>query len=106
MPFHTILKSNSYIIKSLAVHGQIVNISYERFRSEIVNACGEDFLPPKPKKIMGSLTSDLRACGIKIEIKNGVKGLLSDGSHDTASKKGFSIYCMTDGSLMASAMPN
>ena len=94
------------IIKDLAVHGQIVNISYERFRSEIVNACGEDFLPPKPKKFMGSLTSDLRACGIKIEIKRSVKGLLPDGTHDTIPKKGFSIYCMTDGSLMASAMPN
>ena len=94
------------IIKNLAVHGQIVNISYERFRSEIVNACGEDFLPPKPKKFMGSLTSNLRACGIKIEIKRSVRGILPDGTRDKIPKKGFSIYCMTDGSLMASAMPN
>ena len=94
------------VIKNLAVYGQIVNISYERFRNEIINACGEDFLPPKPKKFMGSLTSDLRACGIKIEIKRSVKGLLPDGTHDTIPKKGFSIYCMTDGNLMASAMPN
>ena len=92
------------VIKRLAVYGQSINISYDRFREELKIECGEDFLPNRPQKFINSLASDLRACGIKIEIKKSIKGLLPDGTHDTISKKGFLIYYMTDGNLMASAM--
>ncbi|MDE5769806.1 MAG: AAA family ATPase [Oscillospiraceae bacterium] len=92
------------VIKRLAVYGQSINISYDRFREELKIECGEDFLPNRPQKFMNSLASDLRACGIKIEIKKSIKGLLPDGTHDKISKKGFLIYYMTDGNLMASAM--
>ena len=94
------------IIKSLAVYGQSVCISYVRFRQEIVNDCGEDFLPQKPTKFMGSLVSDLRACGISLEFKKAVRGILPNGERDTISRIGFVIHCMTNGNLMASAMPN
>ena len=94
------------IIKNLAVYGQSVCISYVRFRQEIVNDCGEDFLPQKPTKFMGSLVSDLRSSGITLEFKKGVKGILPNGERDTTSRIGFVIHCMTNGSLMASAMPN
>ena len=54
---------------------------------------------------MNSLASDLRACGISLELKKAVKGLLPNGEHDTISRIGFTINKMTDGHLMASAMP-
>jgi len=92
------------VIKRLSVYGQHINISYDRFREELKNECGEDFLPSKPIKFMNSLVSDLRACGISIELKR-VRGILNDGSRDTETKRGFVINSMTDGSLMASAMP-
>ena len=95
------------VIKHLAVYGQNINISYDRFREEIKKECGEDFLPKRPQKFMGSLASELRACGIRIETKKEkVRGLLYDGTCDTTPKRGFSISSMTDGGLMASAMPN
>ena len=93
------------IINDLAVLGQSVNISYVRFRQEIVDKYGEDFLPKRPQKFMNSLASDLRACGISLELKKAVKGLLPNGEHDTISRIGFTINKMTDGHLMASAMP-
>lgn len=92
------------VIKRLSVYGQHINISYDRFREELKNECGEDFLPSKPIKFMNSLVSDLRACGIGIELKR-VRGSLKDGSKDTETKRGIVISNMTDGSLMASAMP-
>ncbi|MBD5144123.1 MAG: hypothetical protein HDT22_11045 [Ruminococcus sp.] len=92
------------VIKRLSVHGQRINISYDRFREELKDECGEDFLPQKPTKFMNSLISDLRACGIGIELKK-VRGILSNGEHDTQVKHGFIIHNMTDGHLMAYAMP-
>ncbi|MDE7122525.1 MAG: AAA family ATPase [Oscillospiraceae bacterium] len=93
------------IIKRLAVYGQSINISYVRFREEIINECGIDFLPKRPQKFMNSLASDLHVCGISIELKKGVRGILSNGEHDTITRIGFTINEMTDGHLMASAMP-
>ncbi|MDE6088014.1 MAG: AAA family ATPase [Oscillospiraceae bacterium] len=92
------------VIKRLSVHGQRINISYDRFREELRDECGEDFLPQKPTKFMNSLISDLRACGIGVELKR-VRGILKDGSKDIETKRGFVISNMTDGHLMASAMP-
>jgi hypothetical protein len=54
---------------------------------------------------MGSLVSDLRSSGITLEFKKGVKGILPNGKRDTTSRIGFVIHYMTNGSLMASAMP-
>lgn len=93
------------VIKNIAIYGKEISISYERFRKEIENDCGVDFLPKKPAKFMNSLLSDLRACGIGIELKK-VKGILETGEHDTIARKGFVIRYMTDGYLMADAMPN
>ncbi|MDE5753790.1 MAG: AAA family ATPase, partial [Oscillospiraceae bacterium] len=92
------------VIKHLSIHGQSINISYDRFREELKDECGEDFLPQKPTRFMNSLTSELRACGISIELKK-VRGILPNGEHDTQVKHGFIIHSMTDGHLMASAMP-
>ena len=93
------------VIKNIAVYGKEVSISYERFREEIENNCGVDFLPKRPAKFMNSLVSDLRACGIGIELKKSIKGILENGEHDQVPKKGFIIRYMTDGYLMADAMP-
>jgi len=93
------------IINDLAILGQSVNISYVRFRQEIIDKYGEDFLPKRPQKFMNSLASDLRACGISLELKKAIKGLLPNGEHDAISRIGFTINKMTDGHLMASAMP-
>ncbi|MDE5769597.1 MAG: AAA family ATPase [Oscillospiraceae bacterium] len=92
------------VIKRLAVYGQSINISYDRFREELKSECGEDFLPKRPQKFMNSLISDLRACGIGIEFKK-VKGMLLSGEHDSQVKHGFIIHNMTNGYLMADAMP-
>ncbi|MBD5144108.1 MAG: AAA family ATPase [Ruminococcus sp.] len=92
------------VIKRLAVYGQSINISYDRFREELKDECGEDFLPQKPTRFMNSLISDLKYCGIRIELKR-VRGILKDGSKDIETKRGFVISNMTDGHLMASAMP-
>ena len=92
------------VIKHLAVYGQSISISYDRFRAELRDECGEDFLPKRPQKFMNSLVSDLRACGITIKLKK-VKGILSNGDCDTVSRTGFVIQCMTNGDLMAEAMP-
>ncbi|MDE6708767.1 MAG: AAA family ATPase, partial [Oscillospiraceae bacterium] len=67
------------VIKHLAVYGQSISISYDRFRAELRDECGEDFLPKRPQKFMNALATDLRSCGIKIETKKSIKGLLPDG---------------------------
>ena len=92
------------VIKRLAVYGQSVNISYDRFREELKDECGEDFLPQKPTRFMNSLISDLRAYGIGIELKR-VRGILKTGSKDIETKRGFVINNMTNRHLMASTMP-
>ncbi|MDE5737572.1 MAG: AAA family ATPase [Oscillospiraceae bacterium] len=79
------------VIKHLAVHGQSINISYDRFREELKDECGEDFLPQKPTRFMNSLISELRACGIRVELKK-VRGILPNGEHDTHVKHGFIIH--------------
>ena len=92
------------VIKRLAVYGQSVNISYDRFREELKDECGEDFLPQKPTRFMNSLISDLRAYGIGIELKR-VRGILKTGSKDIETKRGFVISNMTNIHLMVSTMP-
>lgn len=93
------------VIKRLSVHGQHINISYDRFREELKNECGEDFLPKRPQRFMNSLVSDLRPCGIGIELKKNVKSVLKDNTIDKIPRTGFVIHQMTDGNLMAGAMP-
>ena len=92
------------VIKELAVTGKCISISYDRFRKELVSACGEDVLPNRPQKFMNSLASPLRLCGIKLELKM-VKGVNQDNSTDTKNSRGFVIHCMNSGELMAQAMP-
>ena len=93
------------VIKRLAVYGQSISISYDRFREELKAECAEDFLPKRPTKFMNSLISDLRACGIGIELKKNVKSVLKDNTIDKVPRTGFIIHQMTDGNLMAGAMP-
>ncbi|MDE6708068.1 MAG: AAA family ATPase, partial [Oscillospiraceae bacterium] len=92
------------VIKRLAVYGQNINISYDRFREELKDECGEDFLPKRPQKFMNSLIFDLRACGIGIELKK-VKSILSNGEYDTVSRTGFVIHYMINGYSMVETMP-
>ncbi|MDE6706613.1 MAG: hypothetical protein K2K06_01030 [Oscillospiraceae bacterium] len=44
---------------------------------------------------MNSLISKLRVCGISVELKK-VRGILTNGEHDTQVKHGFIIHNMTD----------
>ena len=94
------------IIKDLAVSGKKINVTYIRFRKLIMDECGIDFLPSKPTRFMNSLISDLRKRGITLE-KIGQK--TRDDTTNCESSglpyAGFVICCMTDGHLMAEAMP-
>lgn len=92
------------IIKSLAITGKSISISYNRFRNELISKYGEDILPNRPQKFMNSLASSLRSCGIKLELKM-VKGVNSDNSTDSKNSRGFVIHCIDSGNLMAQAMP-
>jgi len=93
------------VIKKLAVFGKEIPISYERFRKELENECGVDFLPKRPAKFVNSLISDLHCCGISIELKSGIRDISDNGECDHTSRKGFVICYMTNGNLMADAMP-
>ena len=93
------------VITSLSVPNKKIPISYNRFRTEIIDFCGEDFLGSQPKKYINKALTDLRSRGIGIEIPVGsVTGLAKDGTRETKSR-GFYICRLTDGSLMADAMP-
>lgn len=94
------------VITDLSVHGSRVSITFNRFRTELKNACGADFLPSKPTRFMNSLISDLRTRGITLEkIGQKVRDDMPDGTKSNVPYLGFVICCMTDGSLMADAMP-
>ena len=94
------------VIIDLSVCGKKVNVTFSRFRTELKNACGVDFLPSKPTRFMNSLLSDLRTRGITLE-KVGCKTRddMSDGTKSNVPCLGFVICRMTDGHLMAEAMP-
>ena len=93
------------VITSLSEPNKKIPISYNRFRTEIIDFCGEDFLGSQPKKYLNKALTDLRSRGIGIEIPAGVvKGLAKDGTREENSR-GFYICRLTDGSLMADAMP-
>lgn len=79
---------------------------YARFRQLITNECGIDFLPKRPTKFMNSLISDLRPRGITLEkIGKQVREDTPEGTKEKTPYMGFTICCMTDGHLMADAMP-
>lgn len=96
------------IITQLAVSGRRINVTYKRFRELIIQDCGDNFLPQKPTKFMNSLLSELRTRGITLENINckKIRDDLPDGTRGTNPLAGFTICCLTDGHLMASAMPN
>lgn len=94
------------IIKDLAVSGKKINVTYGRFRKLIMDECGIDFLPSKPTRFMNSLLSDLRKRGITLErIGQRIRDNLPEGKKPETAYTGFVICCMTDGHLMAEAMP-
>ena len=93
------------VITKLAEPNKKIPISYNRLRNELIENCGVDFLGSKPKKEMYKALSDLRTRGIGIEFPVGaIRGLAKDGTHESLSR-GFIICCLTDGHLMAEAMP-
>ena len=93
------------IITKLAEINKKIPISYNRLRTELIENYGIDFLGSQPKKELYKALSDLRTRGIGIEFRKGnVKGLAKDGTHEPANR-GFYICCLTDGDLMASALP-
>lgn len=55
------------VIKDLSVWGKKVNITFSRFRKEIIETCGIDFLPTKPTRFINSLLTDLRKICITLE---------------------------------------
>ena len=94
------------VITKLAEHNKKIPISYNRLRTELIENCGVDFLGSQPKKEMYKALSDLRTRGIGIEFAKGaIKGLTKDGAYDKTTNRGFYICCLTDGHLMAEAMP-
>lgn len=94
------------VITKLAVPNKKIPISYNRLRNELIENCGVDFLGSQPKKEMYKALSDLRTRGIGIEFAKGaIKGLTKDGTYEKTTTRGFYICCLTDGHLMAEAMP-
>ena len=90
----------------LSEFGKKIPISFQRFREEIISDYGEDFLPSHPAIFVNELITDLRTRGMTIEDSGKVmKCKLSDGTSETTAKRGFILCCMTDGHLMAEAMP-
>ncbi len=92
------------VITKLAKPNKKIPISYNRFRNELIENCGVDFLGSQPKREMYKALSDLRTRGIGIEFTNAVRGLAKDGTHENLNR-GFYICCLTDGHLMAEALP-
>jgi len=93
------------VITKLAKPNEKIPISYNRLRSEIIENCGVDFLGGQPKKEMYKALSDLRTRGIGLEFPVGtVRGFAKDGKREERNR-GFYICCLTDGHLMAEAMP-
>ena len=86
------------VITSLSKPNKKIPISYKRFREEMIDFCGEDFLGGQPKKYINKALSDLRSRGIGIDFPVGiVKGLKKDGTREKADR-GFYICRLTDGS--------
>ena len=93
------------VITALSEHNKKIPISFNRFKTEIIDFYGEDFLGNRPKKYIDKALSDLRNRGIGIDFPTGtVRGLAKDGTREERSR-GFYICCLTDGSLMADALP-
>ena len=91
------------VITRLAQPNKKIPISYNRLRDEIMDECGVDFLGNQPKKEIYKALSELRSRGIGIEFKL-IRGLAVDGSQESLSR-GILICCLTNGHLMAEAMP-
>lgn len=87
------------VITRISKVNKKIPISYNRFRTEIIEECGIDFLGSQPKKEIYKALSALRSHGISIEFPTGtVRGLKKDGTHEKNSK-GFYIYYLTDNSM-------
>ena len=92
------------VITALSEHNKKIPISFNRFKTEIIDFYGEDFLGNRPKKYIDKALSDLRNRGIGIDFPTGtVRGLAKDGTREERSR-GFYICCLTDGLLMADAL--
>ena len=93
------------IITNLAEINKKIPISYTRLRNELIENYGVDFLGNQPKKELYRALSDLHARSIGLEFPKGtIRGLTKDGTHEEKNR-GFYICCLTDGYLMAEALP-
>lgn len=100
---NTVIIAN--VITKLSEPNKKIPISYNRLRIEIIESYGIDLLGTHPKKKLYKTLSELRARGIGLEFPaGGVRGLTKDNTHEPISR-GILICRLTDGSLMASAMP-
>ncbi len=78
------------VITRLAQPNKKIPISYNRFREEVIEECGADFLSNQPKKMIYKALSELRSHGINIEFPKGpLRGLKKDGTYEKS--KGFYI---------------
>ncbi|MDE5769903.1 MAG: AAA family ATPase [Oscillospiraceae bacterium] len=86
------------VITALSEPNKKIPISYKRFRTEMIDFYGEDFLGSQPKKYINKALSDLRSRGIGIDFPVGiVKGMKKDGTREKADR-GFYICRLTNGS--------
>ena len=88
------------VITDLAVWGKKVNVTFLRFRNEIKENCGIDFLPSKPTRFINSLLTDLRKLCITLEnVGKKVRDDYPDGEKDGGKRAspfaGFTICRMT-----------
>ncbi|MBD5143826.1 MAG: AAA family ATPase [Ruminococcus sp.] len=84
------------VITDLSIWGKKVNVTFSRFRKEIKETCGIDFLPSKPTRFLNSLLSDLREKCITLEkIGQKTRDDMSDGTKSNIPYLGFVICRMT-----------
>ncbi|MDE5883706.1 MAG: AAA family ATPase [Oscillospiraceae bacterium] len=85
------------VITDLSVWGKKVNVTFSRFRKEIIEICGIDFLPSKPTRFIHSLLTDLRKLCITLEnVGKKVRDDMPDGEKGNNSHTGFTICRMTN----------
>ncbi|MDE6706618.1 MAG: AAA family ATPase [Oscillospiraceae bacterium] len=89
------------VITDLAVWGKKVNVTFSRFRKEIIETCGIDFLPSKPTRFLNSLLSELRKKCITLEkIGKQVRDDMPDGTKGSVPYTGFTICRMPENHLI------
>ena len=85
------------VITDLSIWGKKVNVTFSRFRNEIKETCGIDFLPSKPTRFINSLISDLRKKCITLEnVGKKCRDDYIDEKKGVSVTAGFTICRMTN----------